>query len=60
MRTSKLLCAILMNEGEIEVSQITNYVKQLVQLGYLETNVTKVKLSDKGRKYISNYIPINK
>lgn len=51
MKTSKLLCIILHNEGEIEFNSISRYVKILVQKGYIETNGTKIKLTDKGKKY---------
>lgn len=43
---------ILANEGEIEFNSISKYVKILVQKGFVETNGTLLKLTEKGKQYI--------
>ena len=48
MKTSKLLCMILDNEGEIESSNLLFFLKELTKLGYIEVNGTRMKLTDKG------------
>lgn len=51
MKTSKLLCMILDNEEEIESNNLLFFLKELIKLGYIETNGTKIKLTDKGVYY---------
>lgn len=51
MKTSKLLCMILDNEGEIESSNLLFFLKELTKLGYVEVNGTKIKLTDRGKCY---------
>ena len=51
MKTSKLICMILDNEGEIESSNLLFFIKELTKLGYIEVNGTKIKLTDRGEYY---------
>ena len=51
MKTSKLICMILDNEGEIESSNLLFFIKELTKLGYIEVNGTKIKLTDRGKCY---------
>ena len=51
MKTSKLLCMILDNEGEIESSNLLFFLKELTKLGYVEVNGTKIKLTYRGKCY---------
>ena len=51
MKTSKLICMILDNEGEIESSNLLFFLKELTKLGYVEVNGTKIKLTDRGKCY---------
>ena len=51
MKTSKLICMILDNEGEIESSNLLFFIKELTKLGYIEVNGTRMKLTDKGVYY---------
>ncbi|MBC8588077.1 hypothetical protein [Paratissierella segnis] len=48
-KTSHCLLMILKIEEEIETSRILNYYKELVKLGYVEINGTKLKLTEKGK-----------
>lgn len=52
MKTSKLICMILQNEGKIELNSITRYIKILVQEGYIYVDGTKISLTKKGEAYI--------
>ena len=51
MKTSKLICMILDNEGEIESNNLLFFIKELTKLGYIEVNGTKIKLTDRGQYY---------
>ena len=42
---------ILDNEEEIESNNLLFFLKELIKLGYIETNGTKIKLTDKGVYY---------
>lgn len=53
IKTSKLLCMIIDNEVEIESSKINYYLKELVKAGYIEVNRTTMRLSKKGKDYLT-------
>jgi predicted transcriptional regulator len=53
LKTSKLLCLILLNEGDIELSTLSLYMKELVKKGYAEVvNGTELRITKKGMDYI--------
>lgn len=52
MKTSKLLCMIIHNEGNIETGTINFYLKELVKKGFIEVSGTSLKLTNKGMRYI--------
>ena len=53
LKTSKLICKIFQNEGEMDLSKLNNYIKQLLELEFLEIGEDKLslKLTEKGQKY---------
>lgn len=53
IKTSKLLCMIIDNEVEVESSKINYYLKELVKAGYIEVNRTTMRLSKKGKDYLT-------
>lgn len=52
MKTSKLICMILDNEGKIELNSISKYVKILVDKEFIAVDGTKISLTQKGKIYI--------